>query len=235
MMRKGDRFDLYTIQGKIADGTVSSVEKDANETVLYKMNCSNSRYENSPLLAVDASHNVVPRKVEVLPTNNAVYLDVVKKILASKGLNKAKPHIVQLLRGDINGNGQNEVVIVATNLSPWRGGDSAWDLSKNFTESGAPPGAPAQSYSMVIVRQLEGGSVKDRVIEEYITKKETGPHVTDWTPPFLQRVEAFADLNGDGKMEMIVANEMYEGISYIVYEQQRNGSWKQVLQNGYGA
>lgn len=231
MIRKGDTFNLYHFNGKIGTGTITSVEKDANDSILYTVKSSNSEYKNTPLLAVDKSYNVIPRPIEKLPTNNAVYLDVVKKILVSKGLTKAKPHIVQLFRGDINNNGQNEIVIVATNITDE---DSAWDLSKAFSEYGVLPGAPAQSYSMVIIRQIEGG-VRNRIIDEYITMKHTGPDVADWKPPYLHRVEAFADLNGDGHMEIILCQKMYEGLEYDVYQQQRNSNWKPVLSNAFGA
>ena len=237
-LKKGDRLTLYRFSGKIGQGTVTSVEKDAQDTIMYTIKADNGKQYGvgEPILATDNPLDAMPRRMEKLSNNNPVYLDIVRKILEKKGLKGVKPKIVQLFRGQlgITGHSYDDIVIVASNIPPQQGGDAAWNADSEFPNYGVMPGANPKSYSMVIVRQIVDGTVKEYILDSYISVKESSPANIDWQPPHIHKVEAFADLNADGNMEIILTDMMYEGVGYNVYYHDSTG-WNCVLSNGYGA
>lgn len=234
-MRKGDKFTLYRFDGKIGNGTLTSIEQDAQETIMYTIKGDDGKQYGleDPVLITDNPLDAMPRRMEILSNNNPAYLDIVRKILEKKGLKGIKPRILQLFRGDLNNNGYNEVVIVASNIPPQQGSNDAWKPDA-VSPYYVMPAANPKSYSLVIVRQIENGVVKEHILDFYISLKGTSPANMDWQPPHIHKVEAFADLNGDGNMEIILTDMMYEGISHNVYYHDNSG-WKCVLSNGFGA
>ena len=237
-LKKGDKLTLYKFSGKIGQGTITSVEKDAQDTIMYTIKDQNGKQYGvgTPILATDSPLDAMPRRMEKLSNNNPVYLDIVRKILEKKGLKGVKPKIVQLFRGQlsITGHDYNDIVIVASNIPSQRGDDAAWNPGSEFPSYGVMPGANPKSYSLVIVRQIENGVVKEHILDSYISLKGSSPERIDWQPPHIHKVEAFADLNADGNMEIILTDIMYEGVGYNVYYHDNKG-WRCVMSNGYGA
>ena len=237
-MRKGDKFTLYRFGGKIGKGTLTSIEQDMQETIMYTIKGDDGKQYGleDPVLITDNPLDAMPRRMEMLSNNNPVYLDIVRKILEKKGLKGVKPRILQLFRGQLNitGYDYNDIVIVASNIPPQQGADDAWKPGTNFGNYGVMPAATPKSYSLVIVRQIKDGTVKEYILDSYISLKGSTPAGLDWQPPHIHKVEAFADLNGDGNMEIILTDMMYEGISHNVYYHDNSG-WKCVLSNGFGA
>ncbi len=237
-LKKGDKLTLYRFSGKIGEGTVTSVEKDVQDTIMYTIKGDNGKQYGvgTPILATDNPLDAMPRRMEKLSNNNPVYLDIVRKVLEKKGLKGVKPKIVQLFRGQlgITGHSYNDIVIVASNIPPQQGGDAAWNADSEFPSYGVMPAANPKSYSMVIVRQIVDGSVKEYILDSYISLKGSSPEKIDWQPPHIHKIEAFADINADGNMEIILTDLMYEGVGYNVYYHDSKG-WRCVLSNGYGA
>jgi hypothetical protein len=101
------------------------------------------------------------------------------------------------------------------------------------TERIADPGlyARAGDYSFVLLRRLVGEAVVTTVVAESV------PDLTPNTTPFVQshRVAAMADLNGDGRMEITVANRQYEGAGVAVHELQPDGAVPVVMEVDCGA
>ncbi|MGN0918820.1 MAG: hypothetical protein ACI4NO_06725 [Oxalobacter sp.] len=235
VMRKGDKFALYRFDGKIGKGTLTSIKQDAQGTIMYTVKGDDGKQyglEDSVFIT-DNPRDAMPRRMEIISNNNPAYLDIVRKILEKKGLKGVKPRILQLFRGDLNNNGYNEVIIVASNIPPQQGGDDAWKPDAGLPYYGVMPDANPKSYSLAIVRQIENGVVKEHILDSYISLKGSSPANMDWQPPHLFKIEAFADLNGDGSMEIILTDMMYEGLSHNVYYH-NNNNWKCVLSNGFG-
>ena len=107
--------------------------------------------------------------------------------------------ITRILRIDLEGDGEDEVLISATNY---------------FTKEGeVPMHAPARgSYSIVILRRVVAGKVQTQLVAgEVYTKADAS------NAPNLYSIAAVLDLNGDGKLEVIVHSLYYEGGETAIY------------------
>jgi hypothetical protein len=137
-----------------------------------------------------------PRIAAKLSPTSAAYTAVVRNYLAKKGIVKPVIRITQAYRIDLDADGMDEVVITATSY-------------KNGLASNAARG----DYSFVLVRKTAGKTVSEYLLAgDFITKK------VDFGAPSQYLVSAIADLNGDGKMEIVVAGQYYEGESASAFE-----------------
>ena len=147
-----------------------------------------------------AKCNPVPRIPKAIDLENTAYITVVKDFLARKGLARPVVRITEAFRIDLEGDGVEEVVLAATHY-------------KKGLSSSALPG----DYSFVIVRKAVGKVVTDHLLEgEFVQKR------VDFGAPTENHISAIADLNGDGKMEIILYGFYYEGDFASAYEM-RNG------------
>src|SRR5262249_43224461 len=97
-------------------------------------------------IALAAPWNALPRKLRPLDTTQAVYIDAVGNFLKTKGITEPKVKIDSIFRVDLDGDGEDEVLISATNY---------------FSEDNSVPmRSPAGSYSMVLLRRVVEGKVE---------------------------------------------------------------------------
>ena len=145
----------------------------------------------------------IEKKLEVTPAPRTLSADFLK----ARGVADPKVQITRILRVDLDGDGEEEVLISATNY---------------FTEdksdhSAAPfPEAPIESprpgsYSIVILRRVVGGKVQTQLVAGEIYAK------TEPVAAHVYNVAAVLDLNGDGKLEVIVDSFYYEGGQTTIY------------------
>ncbi len=72
-------------------------------------------------------------------------------------------------------------------------------------------------YSFVLLRKIVNKKVQNILVwGEFITKNE------DLPPPNTYEITGIADLNGDGKMEIVANSAYYEGASQTIFEIQGN-------------
>lgn len=150
------------------------------------------------VVGVDATWNVLPRVARNIDTNDASYIEAVRMWLRDAGMTEPRVKIIQLLRIDLDGDGASEVLITATNY---------------FTMNGVPDTAPAGSYSIVLLRTASATGVRTQLVAG-----ELHPNRSDDMPPNVYKVAAILDLNGDGKLEVVVQSEYFEGGSMSLFD-----------------
>lgn len=147
-------------------------------------------------LAVDADWDLAPQPVVELPLGSEVYGSIVSDYLASRGFDDPEPVIVQLYRVDFEGDGAEEVIIVADNHDG------------EFFQQGV--------YSLVLVRRVIEGEVQTAVLHESIVAAELEPDEIPFS--VVARVAALADLDADGVLEIALDSAYYEGAATEVWD-----------------
>jgi hypothetical protein len=144
-------------------------------------------------VAISASWELVPHLVEEIE-DDGTNAGFAGELLAERGLNVADPVIKQLLRVDLEGDGVNEVIVVAEDVPA--------DL---FGEPG--------DYSIVFLRKTVGSDIRTSILgEAVVLDAEDAPLLYSFS------IGSVADLNGDGKMEIVLSSAYYEGVAVEVWE-----------------
>jgi len=202
---RGDMtYHLYGLTeslGEAEGGQPKPSEEDVCSDVLT---VSLSPSPDKAAIALAAPWNGLPRKVQLVDGTQQVYIDAVRDFLKTKGIDEPEVKIENILRVDLDGDGQEQVLISATNY-----------LQK---EEGAPMRSPAGSYSMVLLRRVVGGRVETQLVQgEFYPKAYKDDEESSFNAPNIYKVTAVLDLDGDGKMEVVVASQYYEGGATTIY------------------
>ena len=155
------------------------------------------------VIALAAPWNALPRKPRVMDTTQQVYVDAARDFLKTKGIDQPKVKIDSILRVDLDGDGEDEVLISATNY-----------FSK---DERLPMRSPAGSYSMVFLRRVVAGKVESQLVEGEFHPKAYVRKEDSFDAPNAYKVIAILDLDGDGKMEVVVGSIYYEGEAITIY------------------
>ena len=160
-----------------------------------------------PILAIgaNANWNPLPRLPKKLDTANKTYQKIALDFLKTKGIKPKNFKFENAFSIDLEGDGSDEIFLEATNYKNENG------------EIGSP--ARAGSYSFVLMRKIINGKPQNFLIGgEFHPKK---PEIEDYVTE--SDLSAFADLNGDGKIELILENlYSYGGVSTEIYESENN-------------
>jgi hypothetical protein len=143
-------------------------------------------------VAISAPWDLQPHLFEVL-TDDGTYAGFASELLANRGLDVADPVVKQLIRTDLEGDGVNEVLVVAEDVTPGY-----------LLETG--------DYSLAFMRKAIEGEVQTAVLGETVVLGEEGTFAGMYT------YGGVADLNADGKMEIILDVAYWEGFSVWVFE-----------------
>jgi len=126
-------------------------------------------------------------------TDDGTYGEIASQLLSSRGLEVPDPIIKQVIRTDLEGDGVNEVLVVAEDVTPGF-----------LMEVG--------DYSIAFLRRVVGGDVQSAVLEETVVLGEDEQFAGAHT------IGTVADLNGDGKMEIVTDSAFFEGFAVTVWE-----------------
>lgn len=143
-------------------------------------------------VAISAPWIITPHIVEPI-ADDGTYSAIAAELLAERGLVVDDPVIVQLLRVDLEGDGINEILVVAEEIA-----------------GGMLP--TTGDYSILFLRKVVAGDVETAVIADAIV---LDPGI-DFTASF--RVGSVADMSGDAKMEIVVSSAYFEGLGVEVFE-----------------
>lgn len=146
-------------------------------------------------VAVSAPWNLTPHFFQE-ESDDGTYSALAKPVLETLGLSVDAPVIRQVVRLDIQGDGVDEVVVVADDH---------------------PLGFGPGDYTVVFLRELVDGEVVTTIVDSWITDTEFDEYGSD------SIVSAVADLNGDMKMEIVLSGWAYESWGVGVWEHAGEG------------
>ena len=145
--------------------------------------------EQGVAIGTSAKWDPMPRRPQKIDSNTAAYRSVVTNFLAKKNILRPVVKIVEAYRVDLEGDGVDEVILSAT-----------------YFKNGLSSSASAGNYSFVLLRKANGKIVTDHLLKgDFVTRR------IDFGAPTENRISAIADLNGDGKMEIVLNGAYYEG------------------------
>jgi len=161
-------------------------------------------------IAVAGVADLRPRPVELLDPGGDAYRQAVRDVLSGLGIDDPDPDVVQVVRADLDGDGAAEVFVVAEHLA---------DPQTLLAEPG--------DYSLILLQRAGDGGVVTTIFDQSIA---------DAASQFLDvaRLSAVADLNGDGRMEVVVDSYTAGNRSTAAFEMGADGGLRQVLAVGCG-
>jgi hypothetical protein len=143
-------------------------------------------------VAVSAPWTLQPHLFEEIDDDGS-YAGFARQLLSDRGLDVANPVIKQLFRTDLEGDGVNEVLVVAE------------EVPSNFIME---PG----DYSIAFMRKVIEGEVQTAVLHETVAQDDED------TFAGAHSFGTVADLNDDGRMELITNSAFFEGFTVTVWE-----------------
>ncbi len=146
-------------------------------------------------VGTNADWQIIPRQPKKVSLTDASNKKAVADVLRLRKLSKSPVKIKEAFRVDLDGNGVDEVILVA----------------KHYAEDGNQ-NAKVGSYSFVMIRRTTGGKTQNLFIDGSFFTKTNGYYDGEYS------LSGIADLNGDGKMEIIVEAYGYEENWLKVFE-----------------
>jgi hypothetical protein len=212
-VKSGTKLPVFGVTGIV--GNVSVVKLDTRnepcpDRPVVKLN---PRKMKGGGVAFAGNWNPLPRKAKPLDRDRQLHFDVVRQFLRERGFQEPIVHISQIVRVDLDGDGQDDFVISATH---YKNGDKTPDESTPNT------------YSFVMIERIVAGKAKAELVDG-----EFYPEAKPDSAPNKFEIAALLDLNGDGKIDIVLRSAYYEGDEISVYETQALGT-KKVLSVGCG-
>jgi hypothetical protein len=199
----GDPFIAVTVDGPLVSARVATVGHGCGPTG------EGVGVELSPRVegvAVNGVTHPRPRAVEVLAAE--VYRSVADESLRSMGLDPAGSVVRQVVRADLLDDGTDDVVVVVER------------------SAGADVRAAPGDYALVLLRTVVDDAAQTAVLHSDVTEPPTGSEAVYLA---TAEVEALADLNGDGRMEVVLAHDDFESFATSVHEVHDEGIATEVL------
>ena len=146
--------------------------------------------------------NPVPRTPRAISTQDPTYVSLIRNILMSAGLKKPRVNITEAYKIDLDGDGQDEAVLVASNFK-----HGVSELT------GVGHATAAGDYALVLIRKIVAGKVQNIFLV-----KDVRHGTNEGGLPRGYHISTIADLNGDGRMEMALYSAYHEGSSSDIFE-----------------
>ncbi|RYG36739.1 VCBS repeat-containing protein [bacterium] len=153
----------------------------------------------------------VPRTVDELDRTSPTYKRILSAFLVRKGVANPAPNIRQLIRADLDGDGTKEVIIEARSRDDFKNSPDASEWN-------------ASDYSIVLLRSMHGKEVREFSLE-FVSKQVSAP--LD-----IRRLRAVADIDGDGRMEIVTDSSGFEWQSGTLWKYRKGVVTKVVSSYG---
>ncbi len=213
-VKVGEDYTLFGFDTQNEDGAIKLTKMNDPEMDIcpeYYSVETNSNAKSGVALSSNARWNATPRIPKAISPNNRVYRGIVRKFLRSQGIRRPKVNIQKILRIDLEGDGQDEVLIQANNRP------------ENIM-----PNIKRGDYSFILLRKIVDGRVKNIVLTGDFHKKNAEFNVFN-----KFELSSILDLDADGKMEIVTYGAYYEGAWAEAYKVE-GGKVSKVLETGCG-
>lgn len=213
-VKPGTGLPVYGPAGVIGTAGIVKLETQNEPCPDQRVVKLNPKKMRQGSVAFAASWNTLPRKPKLVDVKQQKqHVDVVRGFLRERGLRNPVVHISQIVCVDLDGDGQEEFVISATHY-------------KNGNK--IPDESTANTYSFVMIERVVDGKTKTELVDG-----EFYPEARADSAPNRFEIAALLDLNGDGKIDLVLRSAYYEGDEISVYEYQSTAV-KKVLSVGCG-
>lgn len=162
-------------------------------------------------IATMATWEMMPRVAQPLPLDTAVYIDQIRTLLQDSGIVEPMVNLTGVYRIDLEGDGVDEVLIQAEHLT---------GLGQGL------PTANAGDYTAVVLNKIIGGTVSSIPLQ-----LDVYPEAAELVDPLQFQTLGFFDLDGNGRLEIVIEGFGYERRFVQVYESQAT-SIEVVMGNG---
>jgi hypothetical protein len=191
----GEEYQVVDLSGVRGTAIGSSLEIcEPSQTPIIALDPPLPVGQNEPgaVAIAGATWNLLPRPVLMDDTPPLDLVEEAIAFIADHGLSDPDPAVAQYLTFDLEGDGVEEELLVVNRIPD--------DLFGN-----------AESYSLVMMR-------KTLDVEPAILVIEFSQGAPDSAYVVFHVVTAVVDLNGDGKMEIVVDGHYYEGSGTTAWE-----------------
>lgn len=203
LTHKGQTYQLYDLSGKIgkAKGSKASLADSPSGT---QRGVRLQGQKADKAVALDADWNAVPRLPRDVYSPQSVAKEIIRSILRQNGMASAPVHLMRVYQVDLNGDGRLETVLEAGTLPE--------------NNEGSEPDRK-RDYSFIAVYTGKGVRAELKVLKHFFAADAEDRK----SGAIRYTLLGIADLNGDGRMEIVVAGAMFEGSSVDVYTFDKTG------------
>ena len=176
---KKTTYQVYSLTkqaGQITADKPKSVDEPCPGTLMVSL----SSKPKDGVIGLAATWNALPRKAVIADATQSVYVEAVRDFLKTRGIADPKVRITRILRVDLDGDGEEEVLISATN---YFSEDESDHSAAPFPEAPIESPRPG-SYSVVILRSVVARKVQTQLVAGEVYQKpdeSVAPNVSQVT------------------------------------------------------
>lgn len=211
-LQTGSRYRVYTLYSELPSSICTEIypaepngPPEPNQIVL-----SPEPVSSLPVIGIGGSWQALPRIPENIAIDNAFILEDVSRVMEEIGLPGTKPQIKQSIEIDLEGDNEQEWLLILSN------------------QKKPSPHAKKGDYALALL-----GKWIDAHPVHFIILSDVHHENVQWAAPLRFQVRAVLDTNGDGNMEIFIYNEYYEGGATSVHRY-TDGEVYELLRAGWG-
>ena len=196
LLEGGEQYGIYTDKAFLYTVTGSAPAQNPPYCPAMQAIALDPKPSPASVVAIGGSWNALPRIPQELSTENDSYRQVIGDMLRANGLVQSDILLTRVLKVDLEGDGTDEVLISASRFSD----ESGHDVSSG-------------DYSLIVLRKVAGNTaITIPMVTYYYLESQLLAYPNKYT------LSAVMDLNGDGRMEILVGITGWEKVGTLGYE-----------------